>query len=118
MGDDLFDEISSIMEEEERLEERKKEVKKKLQEQADKLPKSKKSSSRKKKGQKGSILIAGVNWIGHLTVAIVIIILVLVVLSFGKWLLEIMMNNPNTLQEEDIYQMFSNLKLIPNPYHI
>ena len=118
MGDDLFDEISSIMEEEERLEERKKEVKKKLQEQADKLPKPKKTSSRKKKGQKGNLLIAGVNWIGHLTVAIVIIVLVLIVLSFGKWLLEIMMNSPNTLQEEDIYQMFSNLKLIPNPYHI
>lgn len=118
MGDDLFDEISSIMEEEERLEERKKEVKKKLQEQADKLPKSKKTSSCKKKGQKGNVLIAGVNWIGHLTVAIVIIVLVLVVLSFGRWLLEIMMSSPNTLQEEDIYQMFSNLKLIPNPYHI
>ena len=117
MGDELFDEISSIMEEEERLEERKKEVKKKLQEQADKLPKSKKTSSRKKKEKKGNILITGVNWVGHLTVAIIIIVLVLVVLSFGKWLLEIMMNNPNTLQE-DIYQMFSNLKLIPNPYHI
>lgn len=118
MGDDLFNEISSIMEEEERLEERKKEVKKKLQEQADKLPKPKKASSRKKKERKSNTLIAGVNWIGHLTVAIVIIVIVLVVLSFGKWLLEIMMNSPNTLQEEDIYQMFSNLKLIPNPYHI
>lgn len=110
MEDELFNEISSIMEEEERLEERKKEIKKKLQEQADKLPKSKKTSSRKKKEKKGNILIAGVNWIGHLIVAIVIIVLVLIVLSFGRWLLEIMMNSPNTFQEEDIYQMLSNLK--------
>lgn len=110
MGEDLFNEISSIMEEEERLEERKREVKKKIQEKADKLPKSKKSSSRRKKEQKGNALIAGINWVGHLTVAIVIIVIVLAVLLFGGWLLEIMMNSPNTLQEEDIYQMLSNLK--------